>query len=214
MRKELLAIITVILLAGCTITNVVSLNSSEVRDYQGEDLSSINDFRENSIKGPQYVNIDNYTLSVKGLVNNSLELTYDEVLNNYQAYSKVITLYCVEGWTAKILWEGVLLKDLISEAGALPEANTVVFTAYDGYTSSIPLDYVINNDILLAYKMNNVVLPPERGYPFQVVAEDKWGYKWVKWVTNIILTDNPDYEGFWESRGYSDTGDLDEPFFD
>ena len=62
--------------------------------------------------------------------------------------------------------------------------------------------------ILLAYKMNGVVLPPERGAPFQLVAESKWGYKWIKWTTRIELSDDADYEGFWESRSYSNDADL------
>lgn len=89
-----------------------------------------------------------------------------------------------------------------------PEANTVVFRAYDGYSTSLPLSYIKDNDILLAYKMNGVTIPPERGYPFQVVAEDKYGYKWAKWVIEIEVTDDPSYLGYWESRGYSNTADI------
>ena len=62
--------------------------------------------------------------------------------------------------------------------------------------------------ILLAYKMNGVVLPPERGVPFQLAAESKWGYKWIKWITRIEISDDADYEGYWESRGYSNDADL------
>jgi DMSO/TMAO reductase YedYZ molybdopterin-dependent catalytic subunit len=40
------------------------------------------------------------------------------------------------------------------------------------------------------------------------------GYKWVKWITEIELSDDEDYQGYWESRGYSDSGDLGESFFD
>jgi DMSO/TMAO reductase YedYZ molybdopterin-dependent catalytic subunit len=60
--------------------------------------------------------------------------------------------------------------------------------------------------------MNNVTLPPERGYPFQLVAESSWGYKWIKWVTKIEISNNTDYQGYWESRGYSKIGNLNEPF--
>ncbi len=94
-----------------------------------------------------------------------------------------------------------------------PEANTVIFYAYDGYSTSLPLDYIEKNDILLAYEMNNVTLPEDRGYPFQLVAEDKWGYKWIKWVTKIELSNDPSYRGYWEQRGYSIGGDTSRPFF-
>ena len=64
---------------------------------------------------------------------------------------------------------------------------------------------------MIAYAMNNVTLPPERGYPFQLVAEDKWGYKWAKWITRIELSDALP-SGYWESRGYSRDGDLNRSF--
>jgi len=184
------------------------LPRAEVQEYEGRDLSSIDDFRENSIAGPQNVDRDSYELAISGLVEEPVSLSYDEVLAE-RAYKKVVTLDCVEGWSVDILWEGVLFADLIERAGPAPGANTVVFRAVDGYSTSLPLDYLLENDILLAYSMNGVELPPERGFPFQLVAEDKWGYKWIKWITGIQLTDDPTYRGYWESRGYSNSGDRD-----
>lgn len=214
MHKLIITVFIALIVFGCVQQQPIELESVEVTEYQGEDLSSIQDFRENSIKGPQYIDIEEYELEITGLVDEEKSYTYDEVINDYQSYTKVITLYCVEGWDVTILWEGVLIRDLINEAGAKPEANTVIFHAYDGYTTSLPLQYIMENDILMAYKMNDVILPPERGYPFQLVAEDKWGYKWIKWITKIELSDDESYEGFWESRGYSNTGDLNESFFE
>jgi DMSO/TMAO reductase YedYZ molybdopterin-dependent catalytic subunit len=188
------------------------LAASEIRNYQGERLSSVTDFRENSIKGPQHVNMSTYRLEVGGLVATPQSMTYNEV-RALPDYQKVVTLHCVEGWDAKILWNGVKVTDLLRKAGTLPDANTVIFYAYDGYSTSLPLDYIEKNDILLAYGMNNVTLPEDRGYPFQLVAEDKWGYKWIKWVTKIELSNDPSYRGYWEQRGYSIGGDTWSPFF-
>ena len=185
-----------------------TLEGVEITEYQGQRLSSIDDFRENSIKGPQYIGNESYKLAVTGLVDNEIEYTYEGVINNHQHFEKVVTLYCVEGWDATILWEGVLVKDLIEEAGVDLRAKVVIFYAYDGYSTSLPLDYVVNNDILMAYKMNGVVLPPERGFPFQLVAESKWGYKWIKWITEIELSDDLNYRGYWESRGFPNDADL------
>ncbi|MGD1004555.1 MAG: molybdopterin-dependent oxidoreductase [Methanoregulaceae archaeon] len=184
----------------------------EVRSYQGKDLSSVNDFHENSIKGPQHINISDYQLIVTGLTNRTLVYSYDQILAKFPHYSKVVTLFCVEGWDATILWEGVLVRDIIADAGADPRANTVILTAHDGYTTSFPLTYFTQRDIIMAYRMNNITLPAERGYPFELVAEDKWGYKWIKWVEKIELSDNPTYRGYWEQRGYSNTGDLNKSF--
>ncbi|TRZ50143.1 hypothetical protein D4Q80_00830 [bacterium] len=62
--------------------------------------------------------------------------------------------------------------------------------------------------------MNKITLPPERGFPLQLVAESKWGYKWIKWITEIELSDDINYRGFWESREYSNDADLDKGFFE
>ncbi len=122
-----------------------------------------------------------------------------------------MTLYCVEGWDVTLLWKGILVSDLIDSANAKQGANTVIFHASDGYATSLPLDYIRENNILLAYEVNNVTLPPQRGFPFQLVAEDKWGYKWIKWVTRIELSNDPTYRGFWEQRGYNNDGSVDGP---
>jgi len=215
----LFLVLSLILIAipGCGVDMDVDetdeLEPVEIREYEGVDLSSINAFRENPIRGPQQVDLEDYVLRTTGLVTNPKSFTYDEVLNKHQKYKKVITLDCVEGWSVTILWEGLLVRDLLEEAEPLTNAEVVIFHAYDGYTTSVPIDYVMNNDILMAYKMNDVVLPPERGFPFQLVAESKWGYKWIKWITEIELSDDVNYRGYWESRGYSNSADLDRSFF-
>lgn len=225
MRRQILAVISLclvvavgslVLIIGCApqgnVDHPGETTPVEIREYEGEDLSSVGEFRENSIAGPQYINLETYALAVTGLVDNPLVLTFDEVIG-HQSYEKVVTLHCVEGWSVTILWQGVLVSDLIDQAQASPEARAVIFHAYDGYTTSLPLEYIRDGEILLAYKMNGVMIPPERGAPFELVAESKWGYKWIKWVTEIELTDDVDYRGFWESRGYSNSADLDEGFF-
>ena len=211
----LVGIVSTVVFAGAivgistaTTGETISLENVEIREYEGQDLSSINDFRENSIKGPQYIDVEEYRLTVTGLVNNEAGYTYDDVIRKHQSFNKVVTLHCVEGWSVTILWEGILVKDLLEEAKADPEARVVIFYAYDGYSTSLPLDYIINNNIMIAFKMNNVTIPPERGFPFQLVAESKWGYKWIKWVTEIELSDNEGYRGYWEIRGYPNDADL------
>jgi len=185
-----------------------NLYPGEVKDYQGENLSSIADVRENAIKGTQNINVSTYHLEITGLVNKTVDYTYDQVINSFQKYQKVVTLYCVEGWSAKILWEGILVDDLIKEAGVNSSAVGAIFYASDGYSTELPLDYITNHNIIIAYKMNGLVIPPERGFPFQLVSESQYGYKWIKWITRIELTDNPNYLGYWESRGYPNNATL------
>ncbi|CZQ99461.1 Hypothetical protein Tpal_2375 [Trichococcus palustris] len=205
-----------LLLAGCGTStsgdagksSIEELTKVEVTEYEGKDLSSIADFRENSIKGPQYIDIDSYRLKIDGLVEKPAELTYEEVLDNKQ-YKKLVTLNCVEGWSVDILWQGVLLKDIFAEVGVKEGAKTVIFYAVDGYSTSLPLQTILDRNMMIAYKMNDVVLPPERGFPFQLVAEDKLGYKWIKWITRIELSDDVNYRGYWEQRGFSNDAAID-----
>ena len=96
------------------------LDNVELNEYQGEQLSSIYDFRENSIKGPQYLSRDKYKLTITGLVNNTYNFSYDEILNSFYSSKKITTLFCVEGWEVKLLWEGVMVKDLLELAQPLP----------------------------------------------------------------------------------------------
>lgn len=216
LRILLLSIVTATIFVGIrawtnetseTTNETSALEPVEINEYKGQKLSSIDDFRENSIKGSQHIDEASYALIITGLVNSTVVYTYDDVVNDHKHYEKVVTLHCVEGWEVTILWEGVLVKDLMEEAGIDSMAKVVIFYASDGYSTSLPLDYIIDNDIIMAYKMNSVVLPPERGFPFQLVAESRLGYKWIKWITRIELSDDLNYRGYWESRGFSNEAD-------
>lgn len=81
---------------------IKALDPVEVKEYKGEKLGSSADFRENSIKGPQHIDISKYQLIVNGLVAKPENYTYPQLmaLPNYQ---KIVTLNCVEGWSVKAL---------------------------------------------------------------------------------------------------------------
>ena len=179
----------------------------EIHDYQGIQLDPAVGPRDNSIVGIQYVDIDDYSLEITGLVEAPQTLAYDDVLA-MDAHERVITLYCVEGWDATLLWKGVRITDLIDMASPQPEATNVIFECVDGYTTSIPLSTIEERDMLLAYEANTAPLPPQMGYPFIVVAEDKLGYKWARWVMRIILSDEDNYKGYWERRGFENDAEV------
>jgi len=179
----------------------------EIRDYQGERLGSVEDFRENSIRGVQTIDPETYLLAVDGLVEQTQSFTY-ATLQEMPHAKKLVTIHCVEGWSVTALWEGIALSVLFEQVQPNAEAKTVIFYAHDGYSTSLPLNEVLERDLIIADRINEITLPPERGFPFQLVAEDKWGYKWIKWITRIELSNDPDYRGFWESRGYSNTAGV------
>ncbi|HOV29197.1 MAG TPA: molybdopterin-dependent oxidoreductase [Synergistales bacterium] len=188
------------------------LPTVEVTEYQGIRLGSVKDFRENSIRGVQKIDPARYRLVLDGLVEKPQSLSLEQVARMPRS-RKVVRIDCVEGWSVTALWEGVLVSDLLDLAKARPSAKIAIFHAVDGYTTSLPLDYLVSKKILLADTINGIVLPPANGYPFQLVAEAKWGYKWIRWVNRIELSDNTAYRGTWEKQGYSNNGDASGPMF-
>jgi len=178
----------------------------EIKEYQGEKLSPFDRSYDNSIKGPQNVDINKYRLIVNGKIQKALLLTYTQVLA-LPSVTRAITLNCIEGWSEHLLFKGVRIADIVKSTIVNKDVQTVIFYAVDGYSSSLSYKYVIDNDIMLAYEINGKKLDETRGFPFQVVAESKFGYKWVKWVTRIEFSDKP-YEGYWEQRGYDNEANI------
>jgi DMSO/TMAO reductase YedYZ molybdopterin-dependent catalytic subunit len=187
-------------------------NQTENISYQGKNLTPIAEQRNNAIKGTQYIDRESYRLRVDGLVRNPRNFTYEEIIELPET-SKVVDLDCVEGWSFTAKWTGVKIADLFNKTGTLENATTVIFYSADGYSTSLDLDYLLKNDIILAYRINDVTLPPDRGFPLQLVAESKFGYKWAKWIVRIELSDSP-YRGYWEQRGYNNTADVGGPEFE
>jgi DMSO/TMAO reductase YedYZ molybdopterin-dependent catalytic subunit len=184
----------------------------EITEYQGERLGSVADFRENSILGVQVVDPESYRLVVDGLVAAPAAFTYQE-LQSMSHIAKLVTIHCVEGWSVKVLWEGIPLVELFAQIGPQSAANTVIFHAVDGYTTSLPLEDVTGRNLIIADRINGVVLPAKNGFPLQLVAEDKWGYKWIRWIVRIELSSDASYRGYWESRGFSDSAESDSSMF-
>jgi DMSO/TMAO reductase YedYZ molybdopterin-dependent catalytic subunit len=185
----------------------------ELHEANGTPLDSVAAYRENSIAGPPAVDIGAYRLGVGGAVARPRDYTYGEVRTGFPNESRVVTLSCVEGWDATSLFEGVAAIDLLEASGLSPDATTVIFSALDGYTTSLPLADVRDDRLLLAYGVNNLTLPRSLGYPFILIAEGRWGYKWCRWVTRIEASTDTAYRGYWERRGYSNNGSVDRSFF-
>jgi len=202
-------------MATPTPTSTSTLFPGEVTQYQGQSLTPVSDYIDEfiqhpdvAIMGTQYLNESTYRLTVSGLVNNPLTLAYDDVVNNFTAYENVSSLLCVEGWSVNVLWQGVRVSDLLERAGADLNASTLIFSAADGYTTALPMDYIMKNNIIIAYKINNVTLPASTGWPFILVASNQYGYKWIMWLTEIEVSNNSGYLGYWESRGYPNDASI------
>ncbi|MBN1831331.1 MAG: molybdopterin-dependent oxidoreductase [Deltaproteobacteria bacterium] len=90
-------------------------------------------------------------------------------------------------------------KDMLfrrSKGANFPSSKKVIiFHSQDDYPTSFLIGYFTRRDIMMASKMNEVTLPTERGFHFQFETEDKWGYKWRTWMTEIELSGNGNYLG-------------------
>ena len=186
----------------------------EATEFQGKKLTPIADQLNNALKGTQYIDQATYRLTVDGLVDKPLSLSYAD-LQAYPQISKLMDLDCVEGWNFTAKWTGPELNAIFADAKVQPEAIIAIFHTSEGEAfTSLDLSYIQDKDIIIALKLNDITLPPDRGFPFQVVAESKYGYKWAKWVTRIELSSNANFKGYWESAGYNNNADITGPPFE
>ncbi len=189
--------------------NIIGFSAlgQEVTEHNGRKLTPLAKQRNTHIDPVPNVDLASYRLKIGGKVGQPIELKYDEALAVPQE-SRVIDFQCVEGWGYTALFWGPRVVDLIAKAQPAPNVKTVIFHALGGYySSSLPLEFVKSKNVFLVARINNIVLPPDRGFPFVVAAEGKFGYKWVQWVERIELSDK-DYSGYWEQRGYSNKADI------
>ena len=210
-RSIVTCIIVLIMFTGC-LSRQNNGDETEASNYMGIELTPISEQGNNAIKGTQFIDKDSYRLRIDGMVERPKNFTYDQI-KAYTPVSKVVKLNCVEGWGFTAKWTGVPLKTLLDGTGIKENATTVIFYSVDGYSTSHDLNYLLDNDIILAYKINDLTLPPDRGFPLQLVAENKYGYKWAKWIDHIEVV-NTSYKGYWESFGYNNKGDFSGPPFE
>ncbi len=143
---------------------------------------------------------------VEGLVKNPVRLTYEEFLKLLKVVS-VSDFHCVTGWSKlDNKWEGVAFKTVSDLVKPLKEARYVTVVAEGDYTTSLPLEDLLDDDVLLAYRLDDKPLEPEHGGPLRLVVPKKYAYKSAKWVRKLRFTEEQEL-GYWEKRGYSNTAD-------
>ena len=160
------------------------------------------------------VSKDSWTLKISGMVDNEMELTFDDLLARPQV-ERYVTLSCVSNpiggdLIGNALWQGVLLKDVLDEAGVQTGATQIVSRSGDGWTAGTPTEIVMDGrDAMLAIAMNGEPLPAAHGYPVRMVVPGLYGYvSATKWVTEIELTRWEDYDAYWIPRGWSKEGPV------
>jgi DMSO/TMAO reductase YedYZ molybdopterin-dependent catalytic subunit len=175
---------------------------NQLSEYQGTALDAVGKAKVQGIKGIQSIEPDSYRFALSGMVGKELSLSYDQMLE-LPSERRLVTLPCVEGWSAVHVWDGVHVSELLNQANYDTQASTLIFYSADGYSTALPLKTVLDEDMLLAWAVNGITLPKEYGYPFRAVAKHRLGYKWAKWLSGINVSDDEHFSGYWESRGYN-----------
>jgi DMSO/TMAO reductase YedYZ molybdopterin-dependent catalytic subunit len=153
---------------------------------------------------PPYPRFDPATwqLRIDGLVERPQSLTYAQ-LRALPRARQTSDFVCVTGWSVDgVRWGGVRLPDLLAAARPLPSAGALRFvSAEEPYEDSLTLAQARVRDALLAYEMDGAPLERKHGAPARLVMPQMYGYKGVKWVDRIVVTDRVE-DGYWQQRGY------------
>jgi len=143
-----------------------------------------------------------YRLAVRGLVRRPAVLTLDD-LRRLPRLELTRDFQCVTGWRVpEVHWAGVALPDLLDHVGVRPTAVAVRFTSFDGaYAESLTLDQARRPDVLVATEMLGGPVTHAHGGPVRLYVAPMYGYKSIKWLDGIELTDRV-VPGYWERQGY------------
>jgi DMSO/TMAO reductase YedYZ molybdopterin-dependent catalytic subunit len=165
------------------------------------------EFYVTSYRSPPTIRLHNWSLSLKGLVERPVTLTYEQLVQK-SAVSRVVTLECVGNtiggeFISTAEWTGVPLRSLLEESGISAEAYDVVFRAADGFTDSIKVDRAMLGDVIIAHKMNGVPLPEGHGFPARAIVPGHYGMKSVQWLTEIEVVAH-DHKGYYQQKGWTE----------
>lgn len=147
---------------------------------------------------------ESWTFTVTGAVEERCSFTWEE-FTDLPTEAQRQDFHCVTGWSKfDCEFTGVPFTTLAERAGIHDEAVHVMFSALDGYTTDLPLEECLRDEVLLVWEYDGEPLPREHGGPVRVVTPHKYAYKGAKWVDGIEFLTDPQ-RGYWELRGYSDS---------
>ncbi len=130
-------------------------------------------------------------VTITGLVDNPLTLTADNI-GDFPQYERASIMVCPDGTyeTEEATWQGVLLSDLFEAAQNRPEARKfTVYSDFDGYKQTFKLSELEQTDKFLAISKDDRPMTFEEGGPARIVAHEEWGFRWVRWVSRIEVTE-------------------------
>ena len=164
--------------------------------------------------GTPKVVADSWRLKIHGMVDREIELTLDD-LARYEQVTNTITLACVSNNVGgseigNAEWGGVLLADVLRDAGVKPGAEQLVSKSHDGWTCGTPVDAVMDGRAaMLVTSMNGQPLSPEHGYPVRMVIPGLFGYvSATKWVVDLEITTWDAFDAYWVQAGWAKEGPV------
>lgn len=155
------------------------------------------------------VDLDAWRLRIGGMVDNEIELSYDDIAALTQI-ERTITICCVSNevggpYVGNATWQGVLLRDLLDLVGVREGAEQLFSRSIDGWTCGFPIDLARDGrDAMLAIGMNGEPLPLVHGFPARLIVPGVYGYvSATKWIESIEINRWSDAEGYWVPRGWA-----------
>jgi DMSO/TMAO reductase YedYZ molybdopterin-dependent catalytic subunit len=141
-----------------------------------------------------------------GEVEDELQLSWEELMALPQT-DVVTDIHCVTRWSKlDTVWRGVRLRELLEKARVKPSGKYVMAYSDGGYTTNLPLDVVMDDDVLLAHTYDGKPLEPDHGAPLRLLVPKRYFWKSAKFLRKLELM-NEDRMGFWELNGYHNDAD-------
>jgi DMSO/TMAO reductase YedYZ molybdopterin-dependent catalytic subunit len=141
-----------------------------------------------------------------GEVEDELQFSWDELMALPQTDVEV-DIHCVTRWSKlDTAWRGVLLRDLLEKARVRPEGKYVMAYSDGGYTTNLPLEVVMDDDVLLAHTYDGKPLEEDHGAPLRLLVPKRYFWKSAKFLRKIEVM-SEDRMGFWELNGYHNDAD-------
>lgn len=116
-------------------------------------------------------------------------------------------IHCVTSWSKlNTAWEGVLIDDILADAGVEHPTDFLLAHSFDGYSTNVPLADLASGKAMVALKYEGQAIPRDHGGPARLLVPHLYFWKSAKWVNGLQFTER-DEPGFWELRGYHIYGD-------
>ncbi len=152
------------------------------------------------------VPLDEWTLTVDGEVEHPVTLDW-AAFNALPRVEDVSDFHCVTTWSKyDCRWAGVPFTALYEHVAPTTAARFVYFTGYDGYSTNVPLELCLDDDVLIATHFDGAPVSREHGGPARVIIPKLYAWKGAKFVKGVHFL-AADKLGFWEVRGYSNSAD-------